>query len=128
MISIALIFGAPVIASARKGGFDAVERMDSFLQLPFDCRNELENRAVVLDMVHFRDLDAAGFADPAQIITHQIDNHQQFRPILFALQQLLAVGAILLLCGAPWSGSFNRTSLHLAVAICRNRSGELLNS
>ncbi|MPM48855.1 hypothetical protein SDC9_95582 [bioreactor metagenome] len=90
--------------------------MDAFFQLPFDCRNKLENRAIVFDMVHFRDLDAACLADPAQIIAHQIDDHQQFSPVLLAFQQLLAIGAVLLFGGAPWPGAFDWPRLHLAVA------------
>ncbi|MPM29122.1 hypothetical protein SDC9_75661 [bioreactor metagenome] len=102
--------------SAREGGFDAIERVEAFLQLPFDCRNKLKNGAVVFDMIHFRYLDAAGFADSTQIIAHKIDDHQQFGTVLLAFQQFLAIGAILLLGSAAWPGTFDRPRLYLAVA------------
>src|SRR5262249_9160959 len=69
--------------------------------------------AVRLQPAHRLDAHGAVAAYTAQVVAHQVDNHDVFRPILGAVQQFARTDRVFLWCRAAGPGALDRTRFDL---------------
>ncbi|MNN15414.1 hypothetical protein D3C81_1285160 [compost metagenome] len=69
---------------------------------------------IALQREQFRDPHGAGTAAAAQIVAQQVDDHQVFRAVLLAGQQLIRMAGVFLRGAATRTGALDRAGFHLA--------------
>ena len=89
MISMARIFGAPVIEPPGKVAAMRSTTSRPGAQAPGDHRGEVMDRGIGLDAAQRGHRDAAGLADPRQVVAQQVDDHDVLGAVLLALRQSL---------------------------------------
>ena len=94
-ISIARIFGAPVIEPPGKRRGQQVERVAARRQPPGDGRDEVLDGGGPLEAAQARDADRARLADPAEVVAQDVDDHHVLGAVLGAGQQLAGERAVL---------------------------------
>ena len=80
--------GATGNGSAGKGGFNQINRILIRLQFSFDHRYQVKHIVIRLQSSVFYHFYASATAYPAQVISHQVNNHGQFGIVFFAFQKV----------------------------------------
>ena len=104
---MARIFGLPVTdppGKPRGVGQPDLDRP----QLADDLRYQMVNGRVTFEFAQFLDADAAIFADSAQVVAQQIDDHDVLSPILGAAEKIVGTREILLGKNAARTSAFDR--------------------
>ena len=81
-ISIARIFGAPVIEPPGNDAREQVERVAARREPAGDGRDEVLDRRGPLEPAEARDADGARDADPAEVVAQDVDDHHVLGPVL----------------------------------------------
>ena len=89
--------------AGRKRGAQHVHAGQAVLEIAFDLADDVHDVGIAFDDEAFGELDAAGAADPADIVAAKIDQHQVLGTLLGICQQLGFEGEILLRRFAAWA-------------------------
>src|SRR5581483_3058598 len=103
--------------AARETSAHGVDHADVRAQLPADRGDQLMQRLVRFGDHEPRDVHAANFADPAQIVADQIDDHEVLRPGLAAAGELGPEPFVLGRRSAARGRALDRLALHRAGAV-----------
>lgn len=96
MICIARGLGAPERVPHGETGGEDVEGGTAGRHAAGDRRDDVHHVRVPLDGHEVDDLDRAGLADPAQIVTAEVDQHEVFGTLLGVGEELVGEGLVLL--------------------------------
>ena len=97
----------------RKSRSNQVEAIVAPAEFPGHGRNQLENRCVTLHRHQFGYIDAAQVTNSAQVVAHQVDDHEVLGPIFFRARQLGLQRRILVGRATPGPGSLDGPALHV---------------
>ena len=116
MISIARIFGAPVIEPPGKAARSRSSDVLPAASLPDDGRDQVLDVLIRFQFAQLGDGDAIRLADSGQIVAQQVDDHHVLGPILLALPQIVARVQVGLGTVPPRPCALDRASFHPPVA------------
>ena len=111
MIFMASISAAPVIDPPGKERPHQVQGVEPFFQFTANGRNHLKNRGVWFDDHQLGHVHAAEFADPAEVVSHQVDDHHVFGPVFDGREQFLIDGFVVGRCLAAAARPLDRPAL-----------------
>ena len=94
-ISIARIFGAPVIEPPGKLAAEQIEGIAAGREPPGHGRYEVLDRCRPLQPAQTRHADRTGQAHPTEVVAEDVDDHHVLGAVLGARQQLAGERAIL---------------------------------
>ena len=127
---MALIFGAPVIEPAGKQASTASMRGEPVGEIGLDRRHQLVHLGVALDGEQARDPHAAESGDAAEVVAHEVDDHQVLGLLLVAGLELGPQIDVLDDRATARTGALDRLRDDVAGRRrpCRNCSGDELSS
>ena len=103
------IFRSPCDRPAWKCCFQKVYKVFALFQSSLDVRNEVKNSRVFFYCKKFCHLHAARFTHPIQVISFQIDDHQEFTLVLLRVFQFGTHQKVFFQSRASFSCTFDRS-------------------
>ena len=103
--------------ATRKRSRQRIDAVKTRSQLALDRTHQLVHGGIALDIEKFGYLNRVNLCHPADVVAHQIDNHEVFCSLFLVFCELLRESAVNNRVGVSASGSLNRFRRNRAVRI-----------